>query len=96
MIGYEDQIRQKNEALKEAGDRIIDLQQQVDLASESNKKLSDVNTELSTRVEVQGQTIRNQGTKIDDLGKAIEDLKKQISVPVLTGWKLRIYKWLTS
>ncbi|OGO14256.1 MAG: hypothetical protein A2Y53_03880 [Chloroflexi bacterium RBG_16_47_49] len=87
LIGFEDAVVQKDKQIQEANTKIAELEGKLTQVSFAHTELIAEHEALQERFTDQEGTIEDQGEEISSLSTAIEELKKQILIPVYSGWK---------
>ena len=88
LIAIEDAAPQKDKQLSDAQSQITFLQQQM-------AALQVQHDALQKQIDDQSKTIDTQDAQIQTLDQNIKDLQTQLNKPVLTGWKLFIFKLIS-
>jgi hypothetical protein len=94
LVGNDDALAQKDKLLKEANDKIVDLEVQMKALSENHEKMRIENAKLTMEAKEREEILQKEIDTRKTLQIDLEDLKKKLNFPVLTGWKKRIYNWL--
>lgn len=87
MITLEDVVVQKDKQLTEAQEKLSILEGQV------KNKDNDL-TKLKEEITILAESVNKAIEENDILKGQVEQLKKDCKVPVLSGWKLSLWKWL--
>jgi hypothetical protein len=87
MITLEDVVFQKDKQLTEAQAKVATLEGKV---TEKDGELAKVKEDLAVLTETVDKAIADNQV----LSAQVQQLKKDCKVPVLSGWKLNLWKWL--
>jgi hypothetical protein len=95
LIAIEDAAPQKDKQLSDANSQVTFLQKQLADIQASHDSLQKEHDSLQAEVTTQAKTIQDQNGQISALDQNIKDLQSQLNKPVLTGWKLFIFKLIS-
>jgi hypothetical protein len=87
MITLEDVVVQKDKQLSEAQGKVATLEKQV---TDKDGELTKLKEDLAVLTETVDKAIADNQL----LSAQVQQLKKDCKVPVLSGWKLNLWKWL--
>lgn len=94
MLSLEDTVVQKDKQISDAQGKIADLETQIKELQDQQVIITGQKTTLEGKVTDLNKTIETQTSGIELLDKQVQQLKKDCKIPVLSGWKLSLWKWL--